>query len=75
MMLTCVACGKTFTREDPVTVHLSDDGMYFFCTRECKDNWLHPAEETMDSEAIVNRTESEAQGMEHRAQGSQLQRF
>jgi hypothetical protein len=50
MMLTCVACRKTFTREDPVTIHLSDDGMYFFCTRECKDNWLYPAEEAIDSE-------------------------
>jgi hypothetical protein len=60
MMLTCVACKKTFTREDPVTVHLSDDGMYFFCSTKCKENCLHPAEETMDSEVIVNRTKSGA---------------
>ena len=57
MMLTCVACRKTFTREDPVTVHLSDDGMYFFCSKGCKENWLYPAEEAMDSEVMVSRTE------------------
>ena len=50
MMLTCVECGKTFTRDDPVTIHLSDDGMYFFCTRDCKDNWLHPVEPEVDLE-------------------------
>jgi hypothetical protein len=55
MMLTCVACRKTFIREDPVTGHLSRDGMYFFCTRECKENWLYSAEEGTDSEAIVSR--------------------
>jgi YHS domain-containing protein len=57
MMLTCVACRKTFTREDPVTVYLSDDGMYFFCNRECKENWLYSEEEAMDSEVIGSRTE------------------
>ena len=54
MMLTCVACGKTFTRDDPVTIHLSDDGMYFFCTKECKQNWLYPPEEARDSEATLS---------------------
>ena len=54
MMLTCVACGKTFTRDDPVTIHLSDDGMYFFCTKECKQNWLYPPEEAGDSEATLS---------------------
>ena len=50
MMLTCVECRKTFTRDDSVTVHLSDDGMYFFCTTDCKRNWLYPLEPEIDLE-------------------------
>ena len=60
MMLTCVACKKTFTKEDPVTIHLSHDGMYFFCTRQCKEDWLYPVKETLDSEVPVRRTEQGA---------------
>ena len=54
MMLTCVACSKTFTRDDPVTIHLSHDGMYFFCSRNCKENWLYSAKESVDSEVIAS---------------------
>ncbi len=52
MMLTCVQCAKTFTKDDPVTVHLSDDGLYFFCTRECKDSWLYPVDPAVDLKNI-----------------------
>jgi YHS domain-containing protein len=37
-----------------LSLHLSHDGMYFFCTAECKENWLYSAEEGTDSEFIVS---------------------
>lgn len=41
MMLTCVKCKEVFKKDDPVSVLCSNDGIYFFCSKECKDSWAH----------------------------------
>lgn len=43
MMLTCVNCKKTFTQGDPAKVTCSDDGIFFFCDKDCKEKFVYAA--------------------------------
>ena len=43
MMLTCVNCKTTFTQDDPAKVICSDDGIFFFCGKDCKDKFVYSA--------------------------------
>ena len=43
MMLTCVNCKTTFTQDDPAKVICSDDGIFFFCDKDCKDKYVYSA--------------------------------
>jgi hypothetical protein len=36
-MPTCVNCKTTFTQDDPAKIPCSDDGIFFFCDKDCKD--------------------------------------
>ena len=42
MKLICVHCKKTlktFHDDDLSAVLYNDDGVYFFCSRDCKEKW------------------------------------
>jgi ribosomal protein L24E len=39
MRITCAQCKKTFYKDDLHKVVFSDDGIYFFCSKMCMDNW------------------------------------
>ena len=44
MKLICVHCKKTlktFPEDDLSAVLYNDDGVYFFCSRNCKEKWSH----------------------------------
>jgi hypothetical protein len=54
MKLVCSQCNKTLKtlEQDDLTMLLhSDEGVYFFCSKGCKDAWPHPllTEEDLDS--------------------------
>jgi ribosomal protein L24E len=54
MKLACSQCNKTLKtlEQDDLTMLLhSDEGVYFFCSRGCKDAWFKPmiTEEELDS--------------------------
>jgi hypothetical protein len=54
MKLLCSQCKKTLKtlEQDDLTMLLHrDEGVYFFCSKGCKDAWLHPVvtEEQLDS--------------------------
>jgi hypothetical protein len=39
MRLSCVQCGKRFLKDDLIEMFYSDNGIYFFCCKECGDKW------------------------------------
>lgn len=54
MKLACSQCNKTLKtlEQDDLTMLLhSDEGVYFFCRKGCKDAWFKPmiTEEELDS--------------------------
>ncbi len=54
MKLACSQCNKTLKilDQDDFTMLLhSDEGVYFFCSKDCKDAWFQPmiTEEELDS--------------------------
>ena len=54
MKLACSQCKKTLKtlEQDDLTMLLhSDEGVYFFCSKDCKDAWPNPiiTEEELDS--------------------------
>ena len=54
MKLSCSQCNKTLKtlEQDDLTMLLhSDEGVYFFCSKGCKDAWFSPiiTEEELDS--------------------------
>ena len=54
MKLSCSQCNKTLKtlEQDDLTMLLhSDEGVYFFCSKGCKDSWFKPmiTEEELDS--------------------------
>ena len=54
MKLACSQCKKTLKtlEQDDLTMLLhSDEGVYFFCGKDCKDAWPHSiiTEEELDS--------------------------
>ncbi len=54
MKLSCSQCNKTLKtlEQDDLTMLLhSDEGVYFFCSKGCKDEWFKPmiTEEELDS--------------------------
>jgi ribosomal protein L24E len=54
MKLVCSQCNKTLKtlEQDDLTMLLhSDEGVYFFCSKSCKDAWLSATitEEELDS--------------------------
>ena len=51
MLFTCVNCKATFTKDDPAMVTCSDDGIFFFCDKDCKDKFVYPAELEDDFES------------------------
>ena len=38
----CSLCKKTLTKNDSVTCCYGNEGVYFFCSKECKDKWDCP---------------------------------
>jgi hypothetical protein len=40
-MPTCVNCKTTFTQGDPAKVTCSDDGIFLFCDKDCKDKFVY----------------------------------
>ena len=40
-MPTCINCKATFPQDDPAKVICSDDGIFFFCDKDCKDKFLY----------------------------------
>jgi hypothetical protein len=54
MNLTCSQCNKilkTLEQDDLTMLLHSDEGVYYFCSRVCKDAWPHTiiTEEELDS--------------------------
>jgi hypothetical protein len=43
MMLTCANCKTAFTLDDPAKVICSDDGIFFYCDKDCKDKFAYSA--------------------------------
>ena len=43
MMLTCANCNTAFTQDDPAKVICSDDGIFFYCVKDCKDKFAYSA--------------------------------
>ena len=39
MKLPCIQCKKTFSLSDFFEVLHSDEGLYFLCSEDCKDDW------------------------------------
>ena len=39
MMLTCVNCKTAITQDDLAKIICSDDGIFFFCDKDCKDKF------------------------------------
>lgn len=53
MRLTCMQCKKTlrtFDEDEFSTVLYSDDGIYFFCNKVCKEKWDYPVSPGATSE-------------------------
>jgi len=54
MKLACSQCNKilkTLDEDDLTRLLHSDEGVYFFCSKACKDSWPHPivTEEEIES--------------------------
>ena len=43
MMLTCANCKTAFTQDDPAKVICSDDGIFFYCDKDCRDKFAYSA--------------------------------
>ena len=42
MGLPCMQCKKTFPLDHLFEVLSCAEGIYFFCSKECSDNWVSP---------------------------------
>ncbi len=49
MRLSCIQCGKKFFKDDLIEMFYSDNGIYFFCCKECGDKWVDTI--TLDQES------------------------
>jgi ribosomal protein L24E len=42
MRLLCMCCKESFSPGDFFELLYSDDGIYFFCSEECRNKWVFP---------------------------------
>jgi hypothetical protein len=52
MKLPCIQCKKTFSPGDFFEVLYCDEGIYFFCSEDCKDNWASDVALLSESENL-----------------------
>ncbi len=42
MEFACSLCKKTLAEDGPVAASYGNEGVYFFCSKECGDKWTIP---------------------------------
>jgi hypothetical protein len=52
MKLPCIQCKKTFFSDDLFEVLHSEEGIYFFCSVDCRDNWASDVALLSESENL-----------------------
>jgi len=52
MKLPCIQCKKTFFSDDLFEVLHCDEGIYFFCSGDCRDNWASDVALLSESENV-----------------------
>jgi hypothetical protein len=52
MKLPCIQCKKSFSPGDFYEVLYCDEGIYFFCSEYCKDNWASDVALLSESENL-----------------------
>jgi hypothetical protein len=52
MKLPCIQCKKSFSPSDFFEVLHCDEGIYFFCSGYCRDNWASDVSLLSESENL-----------------------
>jgi len=52
MKLPCIQCKKSFSPSDFFEVLYCDEGIYFFCSAYCRDNWASDIAQLSESENL-----------------------
>jgi hypothetical protein len=52
MRLPCIQCKKSFSPSDFFEVLYCDEGIYFFCSGYCRDNWASDVALLSESENL-----------------------
>lgn len=41
MKFTCANCIEVFERNEECMMHFRNDAIYLFCSKDCRDKWVH----------------------------------
>ena len=52
MRLPCMCCKESFSQGDFFEIFYSDEGIYFFCSKECSDKWASHIAPENESESF-----------------------
>jgi hypothetical protein len=52
MKLPCMQCKETFLLGNFVEILYCDEGIYLFCSEECRDNWMSVNAQEIDLESL-----------------------
>jgi len=52
MGLPCMQCKESFSPDDIFEFLYCDEGIYFFCTKECSDKWVSVNAQEIDLENL-----------------------
>jgi hypothetical protein len=52
MELPCMQCRERFSSGDFLEILHCDEGIYFFCSKECRDKWTSPRVPVRGAESL-----------------------
>ena len=52
MELPCMQCREKFSSGDFLEILHCDEGVYFFCSQECRDKWTSPRVPVRGAESL-----------------------
>ena len=52
MKLPCMQCRERFSSSDFLEIPYCDEGIYFFCSKECRDIWTSPRVPVRGTESL-----------------------
>lgn len=52
MRLPCMCCKESFSQGDLLEIVYSDEGIYFFCSKECNEKWVSQIAPENESESL-----------------------